>query len=155
MFPFLLPPQLDELFRGSDVRKDFKSIRVRDLGQSSAVRVIVEAHFDPGRAIPWGIPSGNSGWRTLCGEEKERTILKFAGVVSSVLKNIHVSRAGRSCSLRKLGAFSLGKEDSFPWETRDSEGKFLFESSLSLPSFPAPGWDQPHPTRPPISRGPC
>lgn len=111
MFPFLLPPQLDELFRGSDVRKDFKSIRVRDLGQSSAVRVIVEAHFDPGRAIPWGIPSGNSGWRTLCGEEKERTILKSAGVVSSVLKNFDVS--WEELLPKEVGSVFLGKGEFF------------------------------------------
>ncbi|XP_030622895.1 agrin [Chanos chanos] len=38
---------LNELFRKSDVQKDFKSVRVRNLGSSNSIMATVEAHFDP------------------------------------------------------------------------------------------------------------
>ncbi|KAJ8371027.1 hypothetical protein SKAU_G00110550 [Synaphobranchus kaupii] len=38
---------LNELFRKSDVQKDFKSVRVRNLAPSNSILAFVEAHFDP------------------------------------------------------------------------------------------------------------
>ncbi|XP_036388152.1 agrin-like isoform X3 [Megalops cyprinoides] len=38
---------LNELFRKSDVQKDFKSVRVRNLAPSNSILAFVDAHFDP------------------------------------------------------------------------------------------------------------
>ncbi|KAI5612251.1 agrin isoform X10 [Silurus asotus] len=38
---------LNELFRKSDVRKDFQSVRVKNLAPSNSIMAIIEAHFDP------------------------------------------------------------------------------------------------------------
>lgn len=44
----LFLPQLNELFRKSEVHKDFMSVRVRNLEPSNSIVALVEAHFKPG-----------------------------------------------------------------------------------------------------------
>lgn len=48
LFLSLFPPQLNELFRKSEVHKDFMSVRVRNLAPSNSILAFVEAHFKPG-----------------------------------------------------------------------------------------------------------
>uniref|UniRef100_A0AAR2L4X6 Agrin n=1 Tax=Pygocentrus nattereri TaxID=42514 RepID=A0AAR2L4X6_PYGNA len=43
---------LNELFRKSDVHKDFQSVRVKNLAPSNSIMAIIEAHFDPGKITP-------------------------------------------------------------------------------------------------------
>ena len=43
--------QLNELFRKSEVQKDFMSVRVRNLAPSNSILAFVEAHFKPGERL--------------------------------------------------------------------------------------------------------
>lgn len=67
-FPSLISPsqfshQLNDFFRKSEVRKDFMSVRVRNLAPSNSILAFVEAHFRPGGTLSsYSIINSSCGW---------------------------------------------------------------------------------------------
>uniref|UniRef100_A0A8C9VEY1 Agrin n=1 Tax=Scleropages formosus TaxID=113540 RepID=A0A8C9VEY1_SCLFO len=81
---------LNELFRKSDVQKDFKSVRVRNLAPSNSILVFVEAHFDPDTRF--SVEDVQGALLKQLKKTKETSIM----VKKPVEENIHFNNYGLS-----------------------------------------------------------
>uniref|UniRef100_A0A8C9T420 Agrin n=1 Tax=Scleropages formosus TaxID=113540 RepID=A0A8C9T420_SCLFO len=107
---------LNELFRKSDVQKDFKSVRVRNLAPSNSILVFVEAHFDPDTRF--SVEDVQGALLKQLKKTKETSIMVKKPVEENIHFNNYVTTPIASMTTPITSITTPAITSTVPWTTR-------------------------------------